>query len=242
MTAMLQIVPVAAETLSTRARAPWPVLEGGRSEAADPIAAVLQGIGKVVKFNRNAQVFNEGDPARHVYKVISGAVRTCRVLMDGRRQIADFYLPGDFFGLDWQSEHGFTAEAIADAVVVSYPRAQLEAAAESEPALQKLLMNLLAKGLSATQNHVVMLGRQTAQERLAWFLLRIMQRSDDNPNLDLPMSRLDIADYLGLTIETVSRGISQFKRNQLIAVSGAHQVVLKDVEALESLASGEGEL
>jgi CRP/FNR family nitrogen fixation transcriptional regulator len=242
MTAMLQIAPVAAETLSTHARVPWPVLEGGGSETADPIAAILSGIGAVVKFKRNASVFNEGDPARHVYKVISGAIRTCRVLMDGRRQIADFYLPGDFFGLDWQSAHGFTAEAIADAVVVSYPRSQLELAAETQPAMQKLLMGILSKGLSATQNHVVMLGRQTAQERLAWFLLRIMQRSDDNPNLDLPMSRLDIADYLGLTIETVSRGISQFKRKQLISVSGTHQVILKDVEALESLASGEGEI
>jgi CRP/FNR family nitrogen fixation transcriptional regulator len=241
MTAMLQIAPVATETLSTRARVPWPIIEGGKSESADPIAAILQGIGTVVKFKRNAAVFNEGDPARHVYKVISGAIRTCRVLMDGRRQIADFYLPGDFFGLDWQNEHGFTAEAIADAVVVSYPRAQLESSAETHPGVQKLLMNLLSKGLSATQNHVVMLGRQTAQERLAWFLLRIMQRTDDNPNLDLPMSRLDIADYLGLTIETVSRSISQFKRKQLISVCGAHQVVLKDVEALESLASGEGE-
>jgi CRP/FNR family nitrogen fixation transcriptional regulator len=242
MTAMLQIAPVAAEALSTRARTPWPVLEGGKSEAADPLAAVLQGIGAVLKFKRNAAVFNEGDTARHVYKVVSGAIRTCRVLLDGRRQIADFYLPGDFFGLDWQSAHGFTAEAIADAVVVSYPRAQLELEAETQPAMQRLLIGILAKGLSATQNHVVMLGRQTAQERLAWFLLRLMQRSDDNPNLDLPMSRLDIADYLGLTIETVSRGISQFKRRQLIAVSGTHQVMLKDVEALESLASGEGEI
>ena len=242
MTAMLQVAPVAAEAMSTRARGPWPVLEGGKHESIDPIAAILHGIGTVVKFKRNATVFNEGDPARHVYKVISGAIRTCRVLMDGRRQIADFYLPGDFFGLDWQSEHGFTAEAIADAVVVSYPRAQLELTAETEPGVQKLLMNLLSKGLTATQNHVVMLGRQTAQERLAWFLLRIMQRSDDNPNLDLPMGRLDIADYLGLTIETVSRSISQFKRKHLISVSGAHQVVLKDVEALESLASGEGQV
>ena len=174
--------------------------------------------------------------------MISGAVRTCRVLLDGRRQIADFYLPGDFFGLDWQGRHGFTAEAIADAVVVSYPRAQLELAAETEPAMQKLLMGLLTKGLSATQNHVVMLGRQTAQERLAWVLLRPMQRADDNPNLDLPMSRLDIADYLGLTIETVSRGISQCKRSKLISVAGTHQVMLMDVEALESLASGEGEI
>jgi CRP/FNR family nitrogen fixation transcriptional regulator len=240
MTAMLQIAPVAADKFSARAHAPWPVLDGGKSETADPIAAALQSIGTVLKFKRNTAVFNEGDAARHVYKVISGAIRTCRVLMDGRRQIADFYLPGDFFGLDWQSEHGFTAEAIADAVVVSYPRSQLELISETQPAVQKLLMSLLSKGLSATQNHVVMLGRQTAQERLAWFLLRIMQRSDDNPNLDLPMSRLDIADYLGLTIETVSRGISQFKRKQLIAVSGAHHVMLKDVEALESLASGEG--
>ncbi len=240
MAAMLQISPVADEKLSARARVPWPVLEGGRSETADPVAAALQSIGTVLKFKRNAAVFNEGDRARHVYKVISGAIRTCRVLMDGRRQIADFYLPGDFFGLDWQGEHGFTAEAIADAVVVSYPRSQLELIAETQIAVQKLLMSLLGKGLSATQNHVVMLGRQTAQERLAWFLLSIMERSDDETRLDLPMSRLDIADYLGLTIETVSRGISQFKRQRLITVSGSHKVTLNNVAALEAIASGEG--
>jgi len=242
MASMLQIVPITDEKLSARARAPWPVLDGGRSEPADPVAAALQSIGTVLKFKRNTAVFNEGDAARHVYKVISGAVRTCRVLMDGRRQIADFTLPGDFFGLDWQSEHGFTAEAIADTVVVSYPRAQLEHAAETQFAVQKLLMSLLSKNLSATQNHVVMLGRQTAQERLAWFLLSIMGRSNHDTNLDLPMSRLDIADFLGLTIETVSRGISQFKRQQLITVSGSHKVSLKDVAALESIASGEGEI
>jgi CRP/FNR family nitrogen fixation transcriptional regulator len=241
MTAMLQIAPVANDKVSAGLRAPWPVLESGKIEAADPLA-VLQTIGSVVKFKRNAAVFNEGDAARHVYKVISGAIRTCRVLMDGRRQIADFYLPGDFFGLDWQGEHGFTAEAIADAVVISYPRSRLEQIAETKPAVQKLLMSMLGKGLSATQNHVVMLGRQTAQERLAWFLLNIRQRSDDGTDLDLPMSRLDIADYLGLTIETVSRGISQFKRKQLISVSGSHQVTLRNVDALEAIASGEGEI
>jgi CRP/FNR family nitrogen fixation transcriptional regulator len=240
MTAMLQIAPFAAQKFSARVQVPWPVLESGRSEIADPVAAALQSIGTVLKFKRNAAVFNEGDPARHVYKVISGAIRTCRVLMDGRRQIADFTLPGDFFGLDWQGEHGFTAEAIADAVVVSYPRSQLERIAETQVAVQKLLMSLLCKGLSATQNHVVMLGRQTAQERLAWFLLSIMGRSDDDTNLELPMSRLDIADYLGLTIETVSRGISQFKRQRLITVSGSHKVALNNVAALEAIASGEG--
>jgi CRP/FNR family nitrogen fixation transcriptional regulator len=240
MTAMLQIAPVADGKLSARARAPWPVLEGGKSDTADPVAAALQSIGTLLKVKRNAAVFNEGDSARHVYKVISGAIRTCRVLMDGRRQIADFYLPGDFFGLDWQGEHGFTAEAIADAVVVSYPRTQLELIADEQTALQRLLMSLLCKTLSATQNHVVMLGRQTAQERLAWFLLTISGRSEDETDLELPMSRLDIADYLGLTIETVSRGISQFKRRELIAVSGSHQVTLKNIAALEAIASGEG--
>jgi CRP/FNR family nitrogen fixation transcriptional regulator len=242
MTAVLQIAPIADDKLSARIRAPWPVLEGGRSETADPMAAALQSIGTVLKVRRNAAVFSKGDPARHVYKVIGGAIRTCRVLVDGRRQIADFYLPGDFFGLDWQSEHGFTAEALADAVIVSYPRTQLERIAETQVAVQKLLMSLLARGLSATQNHVVMLGRQTAQERLAWFLLRIMERCHDATELDLPMSRLDIADYLGLTIETVSRGISQFKRRHLITVSGSHKVTLKNVEALEAIASGEGRI
>jgi len=243
MTAMLQIAPIAHEALSTRSRVAWPVIEGGKPrETTDPMTAALQSIGTVMKFKRNAAVFSEGDPARCVYKVVSGAVRTCRVLMDGRRQIADFYLPGDFFGLDWQAEHGFTAEAIADAVVVSYPRSQLEQIAETKPAVQKLLMSMLCKGLSSTQNHLVMLGRQTAQERLAWFLLGLMARSDDNTNLDLPMSRLDIADYLGLTIETVSRCVSEFKRKHFISVAGTHQVTLRNLDALEALASGEAEI
>src|SRR3954468_23414833 len=238
MIAMLQIAPVIDRKLSARVRVPWPVLDGGRVETTDPVALTLQSIGSVGKFKRNAAVFNQGDPARHVYKVISGAVRTGRVLMDGRRQIADFYLPGDFFGLDWQSEHGFTAEAIADAVVVSYPRAQLERVAENQIAVQKLLMSLLCKSLSATQNHVVMLGRQTAQERLACFLRSTMARSEDHTNVDLPMSRLDIADYLGLTIETVSRGISQFKRQQFISISGTHGVTLKNAPPVEAIPGG----
>jgi CRP/FNR family nitrogen fixation transcriptional regulator len=236
--------------LTTLARAPWPVFEGGRGGRGDPVAPILQALGTTLKLPRNAAVFSQGEPARQVYKVIAGAIRSCRVLRDGRRQIAHFHLAGEFFGLDWQGEHGLTAEAVAEATVVSYPRTALESAAEDEPALQKLLLNLLAGGLAAAQDHVVMLGRQTAQERLAWFLLGIMRRSRNNPALelpqldlphfDLPMGRLDIADYLGLTIETVSRGFSQFRRDGLITVSGVHRVVLEDVVALESIASGTG--
>jgi CRP-like cAMP-binding protein len=159
--------------------------------------------------------------------------------MDGRRQIAGFFLPGDFFGLAWQPEHGFTAEALADTVVVGYPRKQLEALAESTPAIQRLLLSMLCKGLAATQEHVVMLGRQTAYERLAWFLLRISERSGGSHDIDMPMSRMDIADYLGLTIETVSRGISEFKRRRYISATSTHRIRLTDLTALQALASGE---
>ncbi|HVO02949.1 MAG TPA: helix-turn-helix domain-containing protein [Candidatus Cybelea sp.] len=242
MSVIQKTAAVEARNQSAPSRAPWPVLQGGRSSAADETMRVLQSIGSTLSFRRNSAVFNEGDPSKHVYKVVSGAIRTCRVLMDGRRQIADFYLPGDFFGLDWESEHTFTAEAVADAVVISYPKSQLEQLGETTPAIRKLLMAMLCKGLSATQNHIVMLGRQTAHERLAWFLLRSMKRNGlERGALDLPMSRLDIADYLGLTIETVSRGISEFKRRRYISIANAHQISVTNAEALESLASGETE-
>lgn len=252
MTAMPQTAIAVGQDLSTRGRASWPVLEGGWGEGRDPVAPILHALGTPLKLPRNTAIFSEGEPARQIYKVISGAVRSCRMLRDGRRQIAHFHLAGEFFGLDWQGEHGLTAEAITDAVVVSYPRAALEAAAEDAPALQKLLLDLLAGALAAAEHHVVMLGRQTAQERLAGFLLGIMRRSRSNPNrelphldlpqLDLPMSRLDIADYLGLTIETVSRGFSQFRRDGLISVSGVHRVALRDVAALQSVAGGVGKI
>jgi CRP/FNR family nitrogen fixation transcriptional regulator len=215
------------------------VIEGGRSDD-DPMAA-LQGIGTTVRIGKNAALFQEGEAAQHVYKVVSGAVRTCRMLMDGRRQIADFFLPGDFFGLDWQSTHNFTAEALADTVVISYQRRQIEALAERTPSVHRLLMSMLCKGLAETQEHVVMLGRQTAHERLAWFLLRVRDRSGGDAEIDVPMSRIDMADYLGLTIETVSRGISEFKRRHYISATSAHQMRLTGLSALQALASGESE-
>ncbi|MES1150311.1 MAG: helix-turn-helix domain-containing protein [Dongia sp.] len=217
------------------------VIDAGRAED-DPLAApfaALEAIGTTLRVGKNAALFQEGDASEHVYKVVSGAIRTCRMLMDGRRQISDFILPGDFFGLDWQSAHSFTAEALIDTVVISYPRPQLEALAESMPAIQRLLMATLCKGLAATQEHVVMLGRQTAYERLAWFLLRVKERSGTATEIDVPMSRQDIADYLGLTIETVSRGISEFKRRRYITALSAHRFQLTGLAVLQALASGE---
>ncbi|HVM83407.1 MAG TPA: helix-turn-helix domain-containing protein [Candidatus Binatia bacterium] len=240
MSVMLQASPLSGTKQNAQTVAFWPMIDGGTPrQTGESALAPLQGIGATLRFKRNAAVFSEGDPSSHVYKVVSGAVRTCRVLMDGRRQIADFFLPGDFFGLDWQSEHAFTAEAVSDAVIISYPRAQIETLGDTEPGIRKLLMALLCKGLSETQDHLVMLGRQTAQERLAWFLLTAMKRTSSSAKLDLPMSRLDIADYLGLTIETVSRGISEFKRRRYITVAGAHEITVRNADMLQALASGE---
>ncbi len=230
-----------SSAVPTSHAAPRPVLaviEGSRGRDADEGLAALHAIGTTVRFAKNTALFQEGEPSLHVYKVVSGAVRTCRMLVDGRRQIADFFMPGDFFGLDWQSTNTFTAEALADTVVISYPRRQLEALAESTPAIQRLVMSMLCKGLAATQEHVVMLGRQTAYERLAWFLLRVRERSGGGDAIEMPMSRMDIADYLGLTIETVSRGISEFKRRQYISATNAHQIRLTGLATLRELARG----
>jgi CRP/FNR family nitrogen fixation transcriptional regulator len=234
-----------AATVATTGFSPqasWTVIGGGKPRREQETGLdTLQQIGSTLRFKKNAAIFSEGEPSQYVYKVVSGAVRTCRLLVDGRRQIADFYLADDFFGLDWRDAHHFTAEALGDTVVISYPRKQLEALSEATPMIQRLLMATLFKGLAATQDHVVMLGRQTAYERLAWFLLRVMERTSHSHELDMPMSRLDIADYLGLTIETVSRGISEFKRRRYISATGAHQMRLIEIEALQALASGGAE-
>jgi CRP-like cAMP-binding protein len=237
MSALLRSPVTTSNPLASRPV--FSIIEGALAHESDEGFAALDAMGVTVRLAKNAALFQEGERSQHVYKVISGAVRTCRMLVDGRRQIADFILPGDFFGLDWQATHNFTAEAVTDTVVISYPRRQLELLAERAPSIQRLLLSTLCKGLAATQEHVVMLGRQTAYERLAWFLVRVMERAGRGNAIDMPMSRMDIADYLGLTIETVSRGISEFKRRRYISAASAHQISLTGLSALQAMASGE---
>ena len=200
-------------------------------------AALPMGVPRAVR--HNAALYREGDASDCVYGVVSGAIRTSRLLRDGRRQIVEFYLPGDLIGLDWQSEHGFTAEAITDATVISYPRGQLEALSEQTPAVCNLLLRLLARSLFTTQEHLVMLGRQTARERIAWLLLSIMRRTHSKCRVQLPMRRMDIADYLGLTIETVSRELSELKRRGYIDFVSCYEIVVKNGEMLHLFANGE---
>ena len=144
--------------------------------------------------------------------MIKGAVRSHKLLSDGRRQIGAFHLPGDIFGLENGDFHRFTAEAIADTTLRIVKRQSLERVAKTDPAMVRTLLTMTSDNLQHVENHMLLLGRKTSQERVAAFLLEMNGRMKEPGCMALPMSRRDIADYLGLTIETVSRALSEFKR------------------------------
>src|SRR5262245_6985142 len=243
----LAIGPVYATTAADITQNPFSrstlsasVAGAAKTSVIDEDLRALQQVGIKVRFARNETIFNDGDEASNCYKVISGAVRLCKHMSDGRRQIADFLLAGDFFGFMQFGTYKFTAEAVGDVVLMCYPQSQVARLSSTMPNLRGRLLVLQSQRLLAMQDHLVMLGRQTAKERVASFLLHIAERSDAEEGLafDLPMSRQDIADYLGLTIETVCRMLSELKRERVIAVPNANQVVLDDTDALQTLAEG----
>src|SRR3954467_2187599 len=165
-------------------------------------------IGAKLSYGRDEEIYGEAEPAEFVYKVVSGAVRTHKLLSDGRRQIGAFHLPGDLFGLENGEFHRFTAEAIVDTTVRLVKRQSLEREAKNDPAMVRNLLNLTTDNLQHVENHLLLLGRQSARERVAAFLLEMNGRLTSAGVMVLPMTRRDIADYLGLTLETVSRALS----------------------------------
>ena len=224
----------------------WPVLSNGKlgfPAGANQDMQLLDRNGTRLHFDRDETIFNEGDSAEFGYQVVSGVVRLCKHMADGRRQITQFLLPGDFFSFMEPSEYDFSAEAVNESVLICYPRRQIERLGEDRPTMRKHFTTLLLKRVQEIQNHLVMLGRQTAKEKVASFLLLLIERKgpEDDPLLDLPMSRQDIADYLGLTIETVCRVLSAMRRNCLIGIPNLHQLVVIDVEALYTIAEGDDE-
>jgi CRP-like cAMP-binding protein len=191
-------------------------------------------MGAPMPFSRNAEIYGENEPAEYVYKVISGTVRTYKVLNDGRRQIGAFYLPGDVFGLEIGEEHTFSAEAIVDSKVLVVKRSSLVALAARDNEVARQLWAMTAGELQRAQDHIMLLIK-TAQERVAGFLLEMAKRSAASSEVDLPMSRQDIADYLGLTIETVSRTLTQLEKGAAIAVPTSRRIVLRNRAALSRL-------
>src|SRR5215475_7554096 len=191
-------------------------------------------MGAIVPYSRNVEIFGENEPADYVYKVVAGAVRTCKVLADGRRQIGAFYLPGDVFGLETNDTHAFSAEAIGDAKILVVKRSALMALATRENQVACELWSMTGQELRRVQDHILVLIK-SAKERVVGFLLEMAERVPSGNHIDLPMSRQDIGDYLGLTMETVSRTLADLESGASIELASARRIVLHDRGALGRL-------
>lgn len=183
-------------------------------------------IGTPFTYDRDTEIYGEGEDAEFVYRIVSGAVRTCKILADGRRQINAFHLAGDLFGFEPGETHRLTAEAIVETKVLLFRRRQVQNLANRDVGAARHLWDAALQSLEDAEDHMLLLGRRTALERVAAFLLTIEKRLGGKRSVDLPMSRRDIADYLGLTIETVSRSMTLLQSKRAIALSGARHLVV----------------
>lgn len=211
----------------------WRIPDVVRSGQLDALIA-LERIGTRLRLSRNQEIYGQGESGGFWYKVISGTVRISKLRADGRRHIAEFCFSGDAFGLENAAERNFSAEAVEDVTVMRYPRAATERLIEENPAVARLFHDMTLKSLAAAQGRLLTLGRMTACERVVSFLLELSERNDDEKHVELPMCRCDIGDYLGLTIETVCRVLSDLKRRGVIEVL-PHSVTLLDRFALQAI-------
>ncbi|MDP1966069.1 MAG: helix-turn-helix domain-containing protein [Reyranella sp.] len=212
------------------------VMKGAAAMPRQSAATIAKPVGAARALSKGEELFAEGDVADFFYKVASGTVRTYKLLSDGRRQIDAFHLAGDIFGLETGDEHRFSADAVDAATVVAYRRRRFETLAHDDPALGDQVMSSMMRSLERAHDHMMLLGRKTAQEKVATFLLDMARRVSKEDCFELPMQRTDIADHLGLTIETVSRTLTQFAREGLIKLAAASRsVVLCDKAALRRL-------
>src|SRR5438034_4227163 len=214
-----------------------PVIAGRSVNAAwaaagnsDSLSQSMHLMGATMAYPRDSEIFGENEPAEYLYKVVSGNVRTYRILSDGRRQVGGFYLPGDIFGLEFADEHSLSAEAITDCKVLVVKRSALNALAGRDASVAQQLFALTGRELLRFQDRILLLIK-SAQERVATFLLEMAQHASGNV-VELPMSRQDIADYLGLTIETVSRTLTALETAAVIEVPTSRRIVLRNRAAL----------
>ncbi|MBW5439017.1 helix-turn-helix domain-containing protein [Bradyrhizobium canariense] len=188
-------------------------------------------------YKKGSEVYGEKEPAEYVYQVKNGAVRSYKLLSDGRRQIGAFHLAGDIFGLENGSAHRFTTEAIVDTTVRLVRRQSLELVAQDDAVVARNLLSMTTTNLQHAEDHMLLLGRKTSLERVAAFLIEMDKRLTAAGIMALPMSRRDIADYLGLTLETVSRALSRLHELGILGFVGntQRQIVLLDRRKLASL-------
>jgi CRP/FNR family nitrogen fixation transcriptional regulator len=224
------------QTMITRNSSQRAVARVARSARMNIVSrgSSIEMMGALMPFARNVEIYGESEPAEYLYKVVSGATRTYKVLNDGRRQIGSFYLPGDIFGLEAGEAHTFSAEAVTDSKLLVIKRSALVALASRDKKVARQLWMVAAGELQRAQDHIMLLIK-TAQERVAGFLLEMAARSPGASEFDLPMSRQDIADYLGLTIETVSRMVTQLENCEAIAVPTSRRIFLRSRGALKRM-------
>jgi CRP/FNR family transcriptional regulator len=191
--------------------------------------------------NPRATLFQQDEPARHVFNVTHGTVRLSKLLPDGRRQIVGFAMAGDFLGLALADRHGFTAEAVDHVVACKFPRQDFVDLVDAKPHLMKRLHSFTAHELSLAQDQMVVLGKRNAEEKIATFLVQLRNRiarlEPVTVHVSLPMSRQDIADYVGLTLETVSRTFSKLVKSRDIVIV-PDGVRLLNTARMENLAAG----
>ena len=212
---------------------------------ARPLAGFEQTLanGTLKRVEAKELLFAEGDIVSHVYRVETGAVALFKVLADGRRQIVGFAYPGDLIGLGAEGEHAMNAQAIKPTRLRCLPMAGLHRSVAQDPALGFKLYQALARELASARDLMLTTGQRNATERVVSFLLAFSRRSERNgqdPSVfELPMTRADIADFLGLTIETVSRTFTKLRIMGLIELAQSNQVKLTDMDGLENLAEGD---
>lgn len=232
--------PMHAGSAPTRAGSRKSLTSMGAVIPLPGAADVLQRIGRPVQVARGRTVIEADSTSSHIYKVTDGVLRVVRILPDGRRHIARFLQQGDFFGLSELAEQDSSVEAISDCALTRYARKDFDAILDSDAAAGCQLFRLMCRQMEASNRLLLLLGRKTASERLASFLLsfaRSASAHQRDQQIYLPMSRGDIADHLGLTIETVSRLITKFRTQRWISLIDSHTIKVTSPGALENLAA-----
>ncbi len=210
-----------------------------------PTLAAMRKLGTMQRLQPEQTVFHEGDAAQRVFMLTHGVLKIYTLLGDGRRQVTGFMFPGDFLGISVDDEYAFTVEALEPSELWWFSRAQFDTFLQEHPSLERELYRLAVHELAAAQQQMVLLGRKNAAERLASFFLDLLTRAERQSGIredrfDLPMSRLDIADYLGLTKETVSRMLAELRNRGLIRLAAQDRVEILDRDGLAEMAEGFG--
>jgi CRP-like cAMP-binding protein len=216
-----------------------PIQKYGRENRGDRSLAALERLAVVARYEAGESVYRCNDPIEHWYRVVRGAARKSALSGDGRRHIVDFMLPDDFFGFGLSMRRHFCVEALFPGTLIArYPRASVERLADCDPLIARNIRELAFEAIVRLQARMVILSRSKALERVSSFLLEMADRSRISPThaVFLPMSRYDIADYLGLAVETVSRALTELRQRHVIAFRSVRQVRLCDRAALEGLA------